>query len=185
MTREFTHIKPSHGRPHRFQFALSTLFLVTTIVAVLCALVFRVPVKVGMPAVMCLLVSTPVVLTVVLIYGRAYARTFSVGAMFPAGLMFLSLLLSAHGFDVVLVDTIEEFIGPVRPGPNYARIYPFVLMATYSALLVGNGLLAVLVRRLVEPREPVAGKRAPEESMGTTRDESETVAGKSGLNLDS
>jgi hypothetical protein len=116
------------------------MFVVTTVLAVFCSAVYRLPERLALLASLCLLVSVPVVLTVVLIHGRGYARTFSVGAMFPAGLSFLSLLLAQYGFDAIVFDVINEFLDW-----NDYRLILSVFLGVYSLVVVGNGLLAVAV----------------------------------------
>jgi hypothetical protein len=145
----------SGSRRWRLQFGLRAMFVVTTVLAVLCSAVYRLPEKLAVIASLCLLVSVPVVLTVVLIHGRGYARTFSVGAMFPAGLSFLSLLLSQYGFDAIVLDAINEFLDW-----NDYRLILSVFLGVYSFVVVGNGLLAVAVHwaldrgREQDQREP-------------------------------
>jgi hypothetical protein len=130
----------SGSRRWRLQFGLRAMFVVTTVLAVFCSAVYRLPEKLAVMASLCLLVSVPVALTVVLIRGRGYARTFSVGAMFPAGLLFLSLLFSQYGFDAIFFNVIDEFLDW-----NDERLILSIFLGMYSVLVIGNGLLAVAV----------------------------------------
>ncbi len=81
----------SEARPGpSFQFSLKTLFLVTIGVAVGVSLLFAAPMIVNAIAAGCFLLLLPAVLTVVLICGRGYTRTFCIGALFPAGFLWRS-----------------------------------------------------------------------------------------------
>ena len=146
-------------RPWRVQFGLRAMFVVTTALAVFCSVMYRLPERLAVTASLCLLISVPVALTVVMIHGRGYARTFSVGAMFPAGLLFLSLLFSQYGYDTILFELINEFLDW-----NDHRLILSVFLGVYSVVVVGNGLLAVAVRwaldrgREQDQREPLSAE---------------------------
>ena len=162
MVIQRTDDKRRDSRPRRFQFGLRGLFVVTTVLAIFCGIVFRLPEQLAVAVSLCLLVSVPVVLTVVLIHGRGYARTFSLGAMFPAGLMFLSLLLSEYGFDVLVWEAVDDYLSW-----HDHRLLLCVFLGAYSVLVVGHGLLAVAVHWLLdrgqagERREPRCEETEP------------------------
>ncbi|MCE5268103.1 MAG: hypothetical protein LLG00_09480, partial [Planctomycetaceae bacterium] len=63
-----------------FQFTLSTMLIVTTLVAVACSLFFRMPIVPATFALLFVSLALPAVLTTVLIYGHGYGRTFCLGA---------------------------------------------------------------------------------------------------------
>jgi hypothetical protein len=145
--------------PRGCQFSLRTLFAVTTFVAVACTVYFALPPPAGVLLDLCLVVSTPVVLAAMVIYGRQYVRTFAMGALIAAG-VFLFPAFTLYGL---------SFVGAIAGNyidlddPDSIRFFAVTFVSAYYFLVLGNGLLAVLVRRLVEPREPAAGKKAPEE----------------------
>lgn len=74
--------------PPRFQFGLSTLFWITTATAIVFAVSFRVPAVVAIPLMLFVSVALlPAMWTTVIVYGCGYQRTFSIGAMFPSGML--------------------------------------------------------------------------------------------------
>ena len=101
-------------RPWRVQFGLRAMFVVTTALAVFCSVMYRLPERLAVTASLCLLISVPVALTVVLIHGRGYARTFSVGAMFPA-----ATVLPAEQ------PKAEHYAATVRAEPDLAGFWRF------------------------------------------------------------
>jgi hypothetical protein len=71
------------------QFSLRTMLLVTTLSALACGTLFAAPLYVGIwIASISLLMFTPTVLAIVVIYGSGYARTFAIGALIPMGVLF-------------------------------------------------------------------------------------------------
>jgi len=129
----------------RFQFSLRSLLIATTLVAVGCSIFLASPWQVGLVAALCLVVSTPVVLIVVLIHGRGYARTFCIGALIPAGIVWC-MLGSYYAISLLLA-----FSGN---GPwDENRTPVVVFLGVYYLLVVANGLLAVGTRWLIEARQ--------------------------------
>jgi len=78
------------SHPRRLQYTLRTLFALTTAAAIACAVFFTLPPWVSIVAAVCVVISMPAVLTVMLVYGRGYTRTFCIGALFPAGLLLVA-----------------------------------------------------------------------------------------------
>jgi hypothetical protein len=62
------------------------------------------------------------------------------GAMFPAGLLFLSLLFTQYGLDALFFDVIDDFLNW-----DDHRLILTIFLGVYSVVVVGNGLLAVAV----------------------------------------
>jgi hypothetical protein len=145
-------IPPEAPRPF-LQFGLGTLFWITTATAVVCAVVFRMPIEFAIPLIVFISVALPAVLTTVIIYGRSYQRTFCIGAMFPSVL--LPLIILSGGMNVTLF----------HPNLNEYEAFPFrmtVCAFWASSLLIGG--LCVGVRRLVERRPaspPELGNTGP------------------------
>jgi hypothetical protein len=83
-----THVSPEVRRPF-LQFSLSTMFWITTVTAVICAILFPMPAVIAIPLILLITVALPAVLTTVIIYGGSYQRTFCIGAMFPSGIFLL------------------------------------------------------------------------------------------------
>ncbi len=121
------------------QFSLRTILVVMTLSALLCGLLFASPGFVGMLTLFFLYTAAPVALTITIVYGRGYLRTFAIGAMFPGGLaVFFSYAVLFSGF------------GGLYEGELGIRL---VLCAYLVGLFVVLGLyggFAMLVRWLVE-----------------------------------
>ncbi len=132
------------GIPPRFQFGLGTLFWVTTVTAIAFSLLFRVPAVVAIPVMLFISAALlPAMWTTVIIYGRGYQRTFSIGAMFPAGILMLLALLAIldHGMSFSRWDSPNE-------DEFWVRLVLFGFWA--SSLLVGGACMGL--RWLVERR---------------------------------
>jgi hypothetical protein len=128
-----------------FQFGLLHMLVLTAVVAVLCALIFAVPDWLSVIAAFCLMVLLPMLLTVGIIYGRGYQRTFSIGGLFPAGaLLFLVLQVFMFGRGVPFA-----FDGDVRP-------FVWITLLVVCILCIVAGLLAVWLRWALES----SGRRA-------------------------
>lgn len=126
------------SRGTSFQYCLRTLLVLTTVLAVACSALFAAPARMQVLSALFLVTCWPAILTIILIYGRGYARTFSVGALFPAGLVlvFLPLLfLSAYSH----IDA-WKLLGEVAA----LRVVIPVVMS------IATGLLAMGVRWMIE-----------------------------------
>ena len=156
MTIQQTDPERPDSRPRRFQYSLRTLFVLTTGLAMLCSILFSLPTWLAELAVVFLVISTAAALTVTLIYGRGYVRTFCIGALFPAGVCLLS---STYGLEMIY-DVLIAFL---RSDDERLVIQIFVTL--YYTLVLGDGVLAVCVRRLAEApddREPPESRRDEE-----------------------
>ena len=79
-----THDGTTPTRPRRpWQYSMKTLFRVTFGTAVALAVVVSSPNAIAVPVMICLNIAVPAFLTVVLVYGSGYQRTFCIGALFP------------------------------------------------------------------------------------------------------
>ena len=86
----------------------------------------------------------PIVLATILVYGRGYWRTFSIGALFPAGFFFIGMGIA------VFLKFIQR---PSLPAfwSFFRDIGEATLLAGFSwTLIVLSGLLAMGVRLLIE-----------------------------------
>jgi hypothetical protein len=127
--------------PRPFQFTLRTMFIITTVAAVGCAAAFWPTEGVRAIAVLYLIVVTPMAITVALIYGRGYVRTFCIGALFPA---VATILFFIYFF-------IGELIGA---GDDQAARYKIAtFMGAYLMLVSISGVLAMGIRWMVESPE--------------------------------
>ncbi len=146
MTTSPNDLENPQADAHRFQFSLRTLLVVTALFAAVCSAV-SVDSAWGLLVVLWFVtVGLPAALTTIVTYGRGYLRTFAIGAMFPATI--IALIFAASLWDKT--QSMMRF--PV------SRRYPTLIILSLGAFLtfwisltVGVGLLAVWIRRLVEP----------------------------------
>ncbi len=110
----------SDSRRPPFQYSLATLLIVTIVVAVACTIFFAFPVWVGVVAAICVVIFTPVVLTIVVLHRPGYARTFCTGALFPAGIYFVVFGIYGTFVPLSLVSGEVGFglIDDSVPGPR-------------------------------------------------------------------
>ncbi len=141
--------------PHRsLQFSLSSMFLVTTAVAVVCSLTFSMPAVVALPLLVLSSVILAAVLITLIIYGRGYQRTFCIGAVVPFGVLLLTLAFTG---------AIVFFDGPSSRGYRLSLVPRLVVVGFWmSSILVGA--ICVGVRKLVE--KPRRGSLPPPASHG-------------------
>ena len=138
-----------------FQFSLRSFLLVMTVAAVGCGLLFGAPITFAFFLVFFVFTAAPLALTIGIVYGKGYLRTFAIGAMFPGGLALLySYVLLASGF-----DSLDEDLE--------TRIYLAAYLGGLFVLLALYGGVAMLVRWLIErwqtkADEPEPGAPAPE-----------------------
>ena len=132
-------------KPFRLQFSLLGLLGLTTVVCIATGLLFAVPPEIGSLAAVGINIALPVVLTTVAMHGRGYQRTFCVGALFPAGVALTGIGIS-YSY-AVLVLGIGFMI-------ENADLQWRIANAMVWGMIPACGLLAVVVRRIVEQREP-------------------------------
>ncbi len=124
-----------------FQYSLRTMFILTTVLAVAVSLLFAVPPVVRLVAAAFFALLLPSVVTVVLIYGRGYARTFCVGAIFPAG-------VSIWPFQSGVPLLVYGLGGP--GGVDDVGYVPGIWIGVTLVVSLVFGLIAMGVRWLVE-----------------------------------
>ncbi len=129
--------QPTKRRP--FQFSLRSLFILTTVLAATLGLLFRAPPVVSVSTAGFFILSLPMVLVIVLIYGRGYTRTFCIGALFPTA------------FSLWSVSDYPLFAYAIV-GPNFDEIGWWAACWLGGVVVLSTifGLLAMGVRRLVE-----------------------------------
>ncbi len=69
----------------RLQFGLRTLLIVMTGFAVLLSALFAGPIAASLLVEVAVILAAPMCLTVGIVYGRGYLRTFCIGGVFPCG----------------------------------------------------------------------------------------------------
>jgi hypothetical protein len=177
--------RPEIAPRRPFQFTLRTMFLVTTVVAVVLG-GLSVPEQwewVRVLTMFYVAVAVPIVAVTALVYGRGYVRTFALGALFPAaailGMMMVDLFAVAINTGGGV--TLDMAVISLLPGddPEQRRVTLMLGTGVATALILLGGLIAVVVRRMVQPRrtdwdplkyvrESAAGDDAPTRERGTT-----------------
>jgi len=131
------------GPPHRFQFTLSQLIVLMTLVAVFCASAISVPGWLSMILAGCFAILLPMAFTVGIVYGRGYQRTFCMGALFPSGIV---------GFQGLSVFGLFLY-RPTRLGGDFdseARLWVWVFLLAVCGVSIAFGLLAMGLRWMIE-----------------------------------
>jgi hypothetical protein len=136
--------RPPEPRP--FQFTLRTMFIVTTAAAVACGGLSTPIMGVQAATLLYLALLAPMMLTIAIIYGRGYVRTFAIGASFPA---LLAVLLAFGATVDELFDSRFWQYRDRSPGL-------FLAVAVVLAVIVATGVIAMGFRWLIESarREP-------------------------------
>ena len=149
---EVTEIETRVRRPEHepLQYSLATVLLIITFAAACFSAVLAGSGTVRLVVVLVLMVTIPMVLTVLLVYGRGYLRTFCIGALFPSGVFFLgggSQLVNFLRFRKDMDLLLAGNSGDVR------QEWLAIAILIYGAVILVFGLVAVLIRwRLEAPR---------------------------------
>ncbi len=128
--------QPTKRRP--FQFSLRTLFILTTFLAAALGMLVTAPTIVRLCTAGFFTLLLPMVLVIVLIYGRGYARTFCVGALFPSAI----LLWPVSGYPVFFYAIATDF--------DEMGWWAGLWVASIVIISTIFGLLAIGVRRAIE-----------------------------------
>jgi len=131
------------GQPHRFQFTLSQLIVLMTLVAVFCASALSKPDWLSMVLAACFTFFLPMGFTVGVVYGRGYQRTFCIGALFPSGIVVL------QGFGFIGLRLYRPFSGGADFGGE-ERLWVWVFLVAVCAVSAVFGLLAIGLRWTIE-----------------------------------
>jgi hypothetical protein len=119
------------------------MFGLTTAVAIACAIFFAMPAWVSGLTTACVVISMPGLLTIVVVYGRGNTRAFGIGALFPASVC-LFPFVSYYGL-MFLGEMLEDLFDGVEP-----RLLFLIFLNVYFAIVLGNGFLAVCMRRWLD-----------------------------------
>ncbi len=142
---------PQPGRP--WQFSIKALMVVTAGTAVALTIVVSLPNVIAVPIMFCMTIVIPALLTVVVVHGPGYRRTFCIGALFPAG---LALYVTGWLFGLVLMEGGR--MGSLDNPGKWLKFFEGIgsTYRVYAAsawlLAVVVGMLAVGVRRRLEVR---------------------------------
>ena len=128
------------------------MFILTTVVAVVCSGLFAPVAYVVVATIAGLIVLVSVALTVAVIYARGYLRTFCVGAIFPAGMVFVVMVLYCVVGIIAILGLADANAEPIDQS---VRETIAIAAACYIAFCFVSGLVAVGVRWMIEsPRRP-------------------------------
>ncbi len=137
-------VETQKGTPKRrkgcLQFSLRTHVLVMTVTALFCGLFFAAPVAVASVLLYFHYTALPVVVTVMLIYGRGYLRTFAIGAAFPG------LPLPLYTYFLLESVSVGHAIFESRLVLALCFCVPLVMLGLY-------GTIALAVRWLIDRRQ--------------------------------
>lgn len=133
-----------------FQFSLRTMFIVTTVVAVLCSGLFAAPGWARILTLLCWAIALPAVMTAITIYGRGYLRTFGIGGLLAMGpLLFWNLIAGYYILAVFGSASDWSSLTDLDKDDEY-RYLPGIFVACYTALSILLGLVVVGVRWMIE-----------------------------------
>ena len=138
-------------KPEPVQFSLASILLVITLTAAVFSSVLAGSDTARVAVVFVLTVAVPMILTVLLVYGRGYLRTFCIGALFPAAATATLIVpLAFQCVDFFLYN--YNRIGRVgRPGDEGEWLAIAILI--YGVVILLFGSVAVAIRwRLEAPQ---------------------------------
>ncbi len=141
------------GELNPFQFSLAGILIICTILAVCLSAVTSGPPWVVSLTMFLLSLAVPMSLTVTLVYGRGYLRTFCIGALFPCGVMLMGTL----SFSSILFMW-SDFGG--RPSRRDTGMEFLIGILICGVVIVAFGLLAMLIRWRLEAPLRAANARA-------------------------
>ncbi len=159
--REDSDVAATVKRPGCRQFTLRGLLAMMTLAGVLCGLLIGAPLPIRLITATFLFVLAPMVLTVCVIYGRGYFRTFAIGALFPASLS----IISAY----VLVAYAAEF--SANDESTLAKLFVLISVAGAFLVFLAYGAIAMGVRWFVERLQPPAESESSDAQASCTQPE--------------
>jgi hypothetical protein len=144
-----------------FQYSLRTLFIITTVLAILCAGLFAVPHWLRLVTAAICLFFIPLILVPCILYCRGYRRTFFIGALIVVGPLVLveMFLVYTSVFSLLFYDS-DPGVSPYIPGIVFFGILFLSLIA---------GLTTLFVRWIIESAQRKAsqieqGNQVPRET---------------------
>lgn len=146
-------------RPRPFQFSLRSLLAAVTLTAIFLSCLFGGPDWVAGLAAGLVFIAAPVTFITILVYGHGYQRTFCIGALTFVG----ALLLSPTGFPYYLIFVFDG------TDDTATRCYVLVGFVAGTLIAAAFGLLAILVRRMIEPVPSAPENRSDEPADDVSR----------------
>ena len=126
------------------------MFIVTTVVAVLCSGLFAAPGWARILTLCCWAIALPAVMTAVIIYGRGYLRTFGIGGLFAMGPLLFWNLIAGYLILAVFPAFSDSFSLTDLDKDDGSRYLPGIFVACYTVFSILLGLVVVGVRWMIE-----------------------------------
>jgi hypothetical protein len=161
------------------------MFILTTVVAVLCSGLFAGPSWARLLTLYCWSLAFPAVMATLVIYGRGYTRTFAIGGLFGMAPMVVYNVLIGWTLGTAFTEGNWDSLIPDKE-QTYAE---GIMVGCYSGAVALLGLLVMGVRWMVESPQRTARKPhvafdaldsthlIPDFTMPAPTEESETAAG--------
>jgi hypothetical protein len=152
------HIDPEpRNRP--FQFSLRTLFVVVTIVAVLCSGLLASPPWGRKLTLAFLALTSPVVFIALVIYGRGYLRAFAIGGVIA--LAPLAVTIASYGLEMFAGMFTGDGMLDALSQDSGSGYWEATVVAAYTGITILFGLLVMSVRWMLQPPEQPHASRSP------------------------
>lgn len=136
-----------------FQYSLRTLFIITTVLAILCAGLFATPDWIRWIIAALCLFFIPVIFISSVIYCRGYMRTFFIGALITVGPLVAVKVYFSFWFIISFFESSSDSgFAPFMPGMIFFGIIILSMIA---------GLTAMLVRWIIESAQRKASQIEP------------------------
>ena len=143
-----TKVSDTQTKGAPFQYSLRTMFIVMTALAVVLSGIYAGPPWVSILTGLALGLLAPMVLTIGIIYGRGYARTFCIGALFPAALILIALTPGYIDFPRVI--GWEDYYRTYRSSDEILPWRVALSIFVAGVMIVVSGLVAVGIRWMIE-----------------------------------
>ena len=155
---------PTPRRP--LQFTLRSIFLLTTLVAVSSSACFAGPGWLKGLCLVFMLIALPVSLTVALIYGRGYLRTFCIGGLVTVS---LTAFFGTYMFIMGVTSSFDS---------DEATTYFLVAIVVFYGFTLAAGVLAMTVRWIVErPQASAESSSSTPPGVAISSAHAESLAG--------
>jgi hypothetical protein len=129
-----------------FQYSLRTMFILMTALAIVLSGIFAGPDWLSVMVGWLLGILAPMALTVGITYGRGYLRTFCIGGLFPAGVVFFGVALAVADVWYSNLPWMQYY----SPPPGDSRWTVGLSVLTDGIVIIASGLVATLLRWMIE-----------------------------------
>jgi hypothetical protein len=138
-----------------FQYSLRTLFIITTVLAILCAGLFAAPGWMRILVLIFWLIAYPIAIISLVIYGHGYLRSFSIGALTGIGPLIISQVLAmvyffSYFLPGLLIYTGELSWDDIVSSTSQVGYTPGIVVFVYFFLSMLGGVVMVCGRWMIE-----------------------------------